>query len=73
MVTEDSSGGYQIERHWIAVSGDEIVAKADTKQRAAMAAEHLGETYTEVVAVPKMGFQAVHFDQEVGSGNVFLG
>ena len=50
-----SAGAMQIERHWIAIHGEKIVAKADTKERAAVAADHLGKTYFEVVAVPKGG------------------
>lgn len=45
----------QIERHWIAIRGERIVAKADTRERAAIAADQLGEEYSEVVAVPKHG------------------
>lgn len=45
----------QIERHWIAIRGERIVAQADTKERAGIAADQLGEEYSEVVAVPKNG------------------
>lgn len=45
----------QMEREWIAVRGERIVAKADTQERAAVVAEQLGETYEQVVAVPKGG------------------
>lgn len=31
------------------------MAKADTKDRAALAADHLGQDYQEVVATPKNG------------------
>lgn len=56
MVSEDSSAGHsQMERHWIAVHGERIVAEADTEERAALAADHLGKTYSDVVAVPKGG------------------
>lgn len=52
---EDDSGDHQFERHWIAVRGDRVVSKADTQERAGIAAGHLGAEYSEVVAVPKGG------------------
>lgn len=52
---ESADRDHQIERHWIAVRGDRVVAKADTKPRAATSADQLGEEYSEVVAVPKGG------------------
>lgn len=45
----------QPERHWMAVNGEVIAARADTKDRARQAAEHLGNEYAEVVATPKNG------------------
>lgn len=43
----------EIEKDWMAVKGDKIVAKGETKDQARRAAEHLDREYDKVVANPK--------------------
>lgn len=43
----------EIKKDWMAIRGDKIVAKGETKEQARMAAEHLGREYDKVVANPK--------------------
>lgn len=43
----------QMDVEWGAVHGDRIVAKGNTKEQARRAAEHLDETYWEIIALPK--------------------
>lgn len=50
----------EIEREWMALRGDRIVAKGGTKEQARRAAEHLGREYLEVVAMPKGGVHGVY-------------
>lgn len=45
----------EIEKDWIAVRGERIVAKAGTKEQARRVAEHFDEEYDVIVAVPKRG------------------
>lgn len=45
----------EMDKEWIAVKGDMIMSKGNTKQQAKRAAEHLGMDYDEVVAIPKGG------------------
>lgn len=37
---------------WGAVRGEQIVAKGGTKEQARRAADHLGEEYWEIIALP---------------------
>jgi hypothetical protein len=43
----------EIEKNWMAVSGERIVAYADTKERAEKAAKMLGVEYECIVADPE--------------------
>lgn len=43
----------EIEKDWIAVRGERIVAKGRTKEEAQRVAEYFEEDYELIVAVPK--------------------
>lgn len=51
--------GVGVDRDWLAVRGDTIASRADSKEHARRAADHLGNPYDEIVATPAGGIPHV--------------